>query len=1233
MRLALLHTYRVFLTLSLGCFLIGLALVTRNKNTEPPSSELAQRSLSTLNEQISSLEADFIDRSIRLKSQWASLDTANANHSLPWMEYDFWGIGYIQSHQLVQWSGYTQGMEQSCKNARPDQVTSSKQVNNVRYFEFVQVIGQNNCLITRVLLDQQLLFDQDIHAEISSAETRYPVQLSLFGERTPSVFEHQIFYSSSGDTLGLLFAEAADSAAVISKLEQEHQTQQIFFFWLSALFVAIGFFFWCLYREKAHPGLTLMVSFLTLGLLFVDPGISNSLLKQIFILIKTWTASTVLMFWALHSNITKQPKARWQVLFVNVLQGILLCCIGMYFWMLLQQASSHALLDLITTDLALPISFFIYVCTIIAIVASTTFAIHRVAKTIKGVTNPGTFYPYWFAGFTILLLVWIIVDHRISGGDVLIFLVLLIGGGSFIQRMLPGALYQVSRIGALLWLSLLSTVIAAPTLIGRYYQAIEEEAEAIYNQVDSSGQLQADDYATELVINMRTQLETNLYADFKNRLSVTESTFDELTQNLINELSIPYSVYGFLTDEQGNSLADYSTALDTPDWGSRFRLSELTIPYEEEQLRLAALRPVIRYNVPENPELYTEFARAWIPLPNKAEPDQIAGWIVCMVFAEKPQFQKPLRSVLAPQWYTSSLGAFSVSTYRNNKRVQTFQVGSAESITSPDQLPEEWFRLRYHWSALLGNDVLKFVFPKTNDSSILVAKAPPGAFYLCYIALRLFVVTVFTSLFLLLLLSPVLGFRLFGYSRTIQQRLTDRFILTSLFGFLALVGVLYFAIQRQQEQSIKREVEAHSRQVSSLLTGSTRASLPNHLQAITNTLRIDANVYLNDTLALSTAPEVFSQFLIPNRIPFGLVDTDRTVTQTSSINGKQLITSYTSFKVEGIDEQAIVGIPTFTEAPTYQRQLIDSLTLTMLILFGVFSLFVGLSFAVSRSVIAPLKEVRKALGILSQGNLNHILPERGNDEIAQLSRSYNAMLQRLRELQIELGKTEREAAWKEMAQQVAHEIKNPLTPMKLNIQHLLRQISSSDDQASIKKMTREASERVIEQINFLDAIASDFSSFSKPLSSAMQVVNLEDILTSIVDLYSASSSTFIHLEQTTDSLPRVTGSEEALRRAFLNLIKNALEAVDDNGGKIHISLSTADEHIIIQFEDNGAGIDESELTRIFEPSFSTKSSGTGLGLAITKRIIEAHDGLIFVNSQPGEGTLFKIELPLTTKTL
>ncbi len=243
-----------------------------------------------------------------------------------------------------------------------------------------------------------------------------------------------------------------------------------------------------------------------------------------------------------------------------------------------------------------------------------------------------------------------------------------------------------------------------------------------------------------------------------------------------------------------------------------------------------------------------------------------------------------------------------------------------------------------------------------------------------------------------------------------------------------------------------------------------------------------------------------------------------------------------------------------------------------------------------------------------------------------LVNEYNKMVKKLEESAMALAKSEREGAWREMARQVAHEIKNPLTPMKLSIQYMQRALKEKNSNSTA--MAEKVSATLVEQIDQLAKIASDFSQFANIGNVKIEVFDINEILHSLVNLYSANERLNIVFNHP-DRNAVISADRSQINRLFTNLFQNAIEASD---GQANVDI-TVNEVIIanklqIDIIDKGSGIPTEKRRNIFTPNFTTKSSGTGLGLAMCKGIVEKANGRIWFDTEDGKGTTFHVLLPL-----
>ena len=322
-----------------------------------------------------------------------------------------------------------------------------------------------------------------------------------------------------------------------------------------------------------------------------------------------------------------------------------------------------------------------------------------------------------------------------------------------------------------------------------------------------------------------------------------------------------------------------------------------------------------------------------------------------------------------------------------------------------------------------------------------------------------------------------------------------------------------------------------------------------------------------------------------------------------------------------------INIPFFPQQNSADNEFSSLLMAIINIFVVLFAFTILLSVIVTQIIISPLKKIRESISNMQLNKINKPIIYEGKDELADLVKEYNNKVAELEKYAFYLAQNERETAWREMAKQVAHEIKNPLTPMKLNIQHMQRSLKPNDPDFEIK--IAKISQSLIEQIDTLTNIASEFSNLAKMPGSKFEKIDYMQLVESAIELYHDDDSTKIIFEHKPSKI-FVSADKEQLLRVLNNLIKNAQQAMlDEAEGKIVIRLEQKEDRIITYIIDNGQGIPEEQRVNIFQPNFTTKSTGSGLGLAIVKNIIEQHGGTIYFESSLGSGSTFVFELPLS----
>ncbi|MBI1184298.1 HAMP domain-containing protein [bacterium] len=351
-------------------------------------------------------------------------------------------------------------------------------------------------------------------------------------------------------------------------------------------------------------------------------------------------------------------------------------------------------------------------------------------------------------------------------------------------------------------------------------------------------------------------------------------------------------------------------------------------------------------------------------------------------------------------------------------------------------------------------------------------------------------------------------------------------------------------------------------------------------------------------------------------------------------NKKVGLLNYLSAYTPVFVDQKIMGyvqLPYFTRQQDLRQEqasffvTLFNIYLVLLVILGVISAFIA------RNLTRPLSLITEQIKKTNLAGHNEKIAWHKADEIGLLVKEYNTMIDKLEASARQLTESKQAEAWQEMARQVAHEIKNPLTPMKLNIQQLQR--AWSDKHQNLEAIFKKVTSVLISQIDILSKIASEFSSFAKMPSSKLEKLNIIEVFYDIESLYNADKQ-IVNLHCKYHQI-NISGDRDQLFRAFNNIVKNGIQAVE--GGtepQIDIAIEAGNDGVLsINISDNGSGIDESRRDKIFLPNFSTKSSGMGLGLAIVKQIIENHKGQIDFTTDYKKGTTFRILIPYENKLL
>lgn len=404
-----------------------------------------------------------------------------------------------------------------------------------------------------------------------------------------------------------------------------------------------------------------------------------------------------------------------------------------------------------------------------------------------------------------------------------------------------------------------------------------------------------------------------------------------------------------------------------------------------------------------------------------------------------------------------------------------------------------------------------------------------------------------------------------------------------------------------------------------------------YLKKFSKVFVTDINFYdVDGYLMASSRPKVYnigllSEQMNPVAIKEMKINFDSEFTHQETIGKLTYSSAYLPFFGATDELIGYLNLQHFGQQKDFETQIQRFLTAIINVFMLLLAVSIVVAIFVSGWLTAPLRILQESFAKVNLGQRNERILYDNDDEIGALVKEYNEKIEELALKAEQLAQSERESAWREMAKQVAHEIKNPLTPMKLGLQHFERIYDPNDPMP--KEKLQKVVQSLVEQIDGLTRIANEFSNFAKMPNPNAEHVELLSLIDGVVQLFGQDDLEKVALHKKTNEI-EVYADKDMLIRIFNNLIKNALQAIQEiEGGKVEIFVTETEDQLEIEVKDNGKGIPESEKQNIFVPYFTTKSAGTGLGLAMVKQMVELHHGTIHFSSEEGKGTSFFVELP------
>jgi two-component system nitrogen regulation sensor histidine kinase NtrY len=404
----------------------------------------------------------------------------------------------------------------------------------------------------------------------------------------------------------------------------------------------------------------------------------------------------------------------------------------------------------------------------------------------------------------------------------------------------------------------------------------------------------------------------------------------------------------------------------------------------------------------------------------------------------------------------------------------------------------------------------------------------------------------------------------------------------------------------------------------------------NLLVWISRVINQDVNIFADSRLVATSERTLFASGLLPTRIPADVYEglvlrREAAVATRETVGPIDYIVAGTPLTQNTLNNGTLT-VPLTSRELQIEEQIdtFDRRVLLAALLFILAGSWVG--YRMAERIADPVNRLTRATRRIARGDLDARVAATSSDELRRLVEDFNSMAADLQRQRSELERTHRLEAWAEMARQVAHEIKNPLTPIQLNAEHLRR--VHADRGEPLSPILQECVATILHQVTLLRQIASEFSSFASSPTAKPGSVDLGAMLEEIIDPYRRALADRIRFDvDIQPNLPRVLVDRTLVARSLSNIIENALHAMPGEGTiavNVHAELSV----VRVRVSDTGVGMDAEALARAFEPYFSTKATGTGLGLPIAKRNVELSGGTIRVASERGHGTTVELTLPV-----
>ena len=593
---------------------------------------------------------------------------------------------------------------------------------------------------------------------------------------------------------------------------------------------------------------------------------------------------------------------------------------------------------------------------------------------------------------------------------------------------------------------------------------------------------------------------------------------------------------------------------------------------------------------------------------------------------------------------------YAYAVYSRGRLINHFNTYSFPSQLDKNQVPE------FEFSYKQAGEYNELWFNSGNNKQVLVVKR--NTWLIESITLFAYLFCSFLGIILLFHLGNYVLLARFKWGAlrkmlrlNIRSQIQATIIFLSVFSFIvigiATISFFILRFQRNNEERLSKSIQLMANEVNTKMNSlqafddvpdniGVRSELEKTIAEISDLHNVDINYYnLLGNLVISTQPYIYNKHLLSEKMdPKAYLQLKKGHSihylQSEKIGSFEYLSIYVPLTDDNGNNYAYLNIP-YLNSQNELNQEISGFLATLINLNAFIFLIAGaIAFFLTNRITASFSLIGKKMQEMNLGKINEEIHWNRNDEIGILVEEYNKMVKKLEQSAQALAQSEREGAWREMARQVAHEIKNPLTPMKLSIQYLQQAIQKGAP--NVKELSENMAVTIIEQIDQLSKIAGDFSQFANIGNARMETFDITEVLSSLIRLYTANPGIQVEWYRE-ESQYEIFSDRVQMNRLFTNLLQNAIEASEDKEAivKVWINQKTENKQVLISLKDASGGIPENRKENIFKPNFTTKTSGTGLGLAICKGIVEQANGHIWFESEEGVGTTFFIQLPMASK--